>query len=228
MFIEYDIEALKMIPTIQVVGLLGIKYNQKKQAICPAHNDTHFGSCIIFEHNMHCYACGFHEDNLGLIAHCYNLNLMSDFQKVCEILANLTGDPEAFMLKGTNNNTILPHSKKLLNFIGLDTKPHRIQLIKNGIDFSNWDEEKFFIPNGECKEYEFYDPSPKSNKPQLIKWGKPKTMSIYKLYEDDPEAYFFLVKDCSEYALRKPNITKKAKKMLCSVIAECNKKISSL
>lgn len=35
--------------------------------LCPAHNDTHHGSCWVKENGIHCFACGFHEGTIGVL-----------------------------------------------------------------------------------------------------------------------------------------------------------------
>lgn len=112
-------EVADMESVVDYLGLETQKRGSKISFLCPAHNDTHFGSCYIMGNDGYkCYACGHHGDAIELVQLVRNCG----FEEACNLLA------EAFGISFTKNKKENRPKKRLLSndklsLIGLGSDP---------------------------------------------------------------------------------------------------------
>lgn len=103
-------EAIKDVADMEsVVDYLGLETQRrgsKVSFLCPAHEDTHFGSCYIMGNDGYkCYACGHHGDAIELVQLVRNCS----FDTACDLLG------EAFGISFSKEKKKMKPSKKLLS-----------------------------------------------------------------------------------------------------------------
>lgn len=84
---RFDIDMIKSrLSCAELLAMHGIKANQKGMARCCFHDDTH-PSMAVFDDHVHCYACGAHEDVIGLAKQLYSVSIA----EAIKITAGLAG-----------------------------------------------------------------------------------------------------------------------------------------
>lgn len=110
------------------IGIRIGKMNGKRvQILCPAHEDRHFGSCILDlnRQRFHCFACNASGNAIDLVM-AHNNWPLDDGQKAYEamkIIAELSGIDYHTCEKNINAPTIDMPSKEELELIGLSDTP---------------------------------------------------------------------------------------------------------
>lgn len=91
---------------VDYLGLETQKRGSKVSFLCPAHEDTHFGSCYIMGNDGYkCYACGHHGDAIELVQRIRNCS----FDTACDLLG------EAFGVSFSKEKKKAKPSKRLLS-----------------------------------------------------------------------------------------------------------------
>lgn len=126
-----------------VISYCGIPFQNRsgrKSILCPFHNDTHFGSCVVntFRNNCHCFVCDKSFDSIELIRQVNGV----DFSDAVKTLADMIGYPlEEKKYKKTKGIFLTRHELELLNLtptpqenaaiIGVSNIPEDNMLHKN-------------------------------------------------------------------------------------------------
>lgn len=124
----YDLERLSAdIDGTMIADALGIEVQQKgnvQSILCPCHNDKHFGSCILYDHDFYCFACGAHGSLYDLISAVIGCSKHEAFG----IAADIAGGRLQYTLAHSDNadddciGIKMPSSKDAA-FIGIHSGP---------------------------------------------------------------------------------------------------------
>lgn len=164
---------------LSVLSYYGIKI-VKNSILCPVHNDTHYGSCVISKNGKkaNCYACGETIDSIKIVMIKEGL----EFQDAVEFLwCNILGRTLPSYEK---NSKKFVFSYKDLQYIGLLNAGGKSVMM-----YLNVAEKKALLPSGYVHDYHSCDIN--GMYAVGIQMFAP---SIYKLYEENPEAALFIIK----------------------------------
>lgn len=179
----YDINKLKSdLNCIDVASELGQrirkKGSNKYQMICPAHSDDHFGSCYVYEKKWVCYACGAGGDVFDLIT-CIN---GCDSKDSYRVAAEYTRNPGNYLL---NDSSIYEEKERQAKFPIKDSDIKLLGLKKSNyiydVTSSGYEEEGSF-------DFEIHDNE------KIYLHGNRIKMSLYELWESDPEAFAYMIR----------------------------------
>ena len=92
-----------------VSNILGINVERRKYAgqtaiLCLNHNDTHLGSCFVKKDYVHCFACGWHADAVGIVMkgkECTWTEAVKTLDEYYGLGLDLTKDKEAYKPENT-------------------------------------------------------------------------------------------------------------------------------
>ena len=79
------------------IDLLDLPYRKigtRYEILCPFHNDRHFGSTVVYETHMCCYACGKSADAIELVRQVLNVSFRDAVQKIAEFAGIKLSDQE--------------------------------------------------------------------------------------------------------------------------------------
>lgn len=164
-YVKYDIDRLKEdTDIVDVANAFGVESKgsgKTMQFICPSpdHADRHFGSCKLTKDGkgIICYACaganGKHKtwDCISLLTECFGYK----FPEACAYLADMTGNPSAYISHGevpNNDKVTRPKrlSEKEQEFLGLHN-PKGIVYIPVG---SSVEKVEALPPGYVCREHD--------------------------------------------------------------------------
>lgn len=60
------------------------RVGKRYEILCPFHHDTHFGSCVVSEGGMKCFACGKYADAISLVQEVEGISFRDSVKKVAE------------------------------------------------------------------------------------------------------------------------------------------------
>ncbi len=187
----YDKDRIKEdLSVIDAAEYLGVKMapgsRVQRKILCPAHNDRHFGSCIVKEKRWRCFACGAEGDVFNFIMTVENC----DFSHAIEIAAECTGNPNRYLIEQSDNPKKETSFKKELNCPITTEDLKTLGLLKS----VRIPIERMVCYKGEDLLGEKYicdDFSPNDN--ELVVAGNYETENIFDFYEEDPESFFFMI-----------------------------------
>lgn len=194
-----DVAAIKECCDILVVAeQVGIQTRNEKstrpQIICPAHNDTHFGSAFLnVERNtFHCYSCGAKGDVFSLVQAALDVS----FKEAAEIVADICGGSEHFQIdeceqqKQKYTHLMIPKNEQTL--IGIQNEP-----IFADIAFStNYSDIEEYIDN---PDYSVQYGKDNSDNQFYIVQQKLVNNPLYELLQSDEEVYHDVIETfCSK------------------------------
>ncbi len=180
----YDINKLKSdLSCIDVASECGLKIkkkgNNRYQMLCPAHNDKHFGSCYVYDKKWTCYACGAGGDVFDLITCIEGCDSKDSYR----LAAAHTYNPNAYLL---NDSSIYEEKERLLKFPIKDSDLKLLRLRKSGyiydITSAGYEETSNTI---DCEE---------NDCGKIYLYGNKIKVSLYELWESDPEAFAYIIK----------------------------------
>lgn len=165
-------------PLEDICDELGIDSRRKGstlQIICPFHNDTSFGSCIIKNNRMYCFACGESADGIKIVRHTMNV----PFMDACRYIGRLGNIPEPNSSGSSQTYTKpeLPVTDEQLDVLGL-LKNNRILKItsfaETAVEFQKDKGNHIYDPDGYCL-------------------CEPEKISLVDLYTEDPMGFHSLI-----------------------------------
>jgi len=154
-YVHYDKQRICGINILEVARHLGLNLHRSgvnNIVICPWHQDTHPSLVLYHRTNMnhcHCYACGHHDDVIGLTMKVLN----TDFKDACKWLSTEFGIPT------TNGKTFRPSYRPILT---------RAVVTEKAPDYTyipmTWVNEMVSTENGLCRcLMQLFDP-------ESVKW----------------------------------------------------------
>ena len=84
-------------------------HGRSKSILCPLHNDSHYGSCLIRKNGAYCFVCS-EQINATKLAMSQGLS----FYEAMNLFAQLLGRTEEFEQKGPNVNYPSPKGNGLV------------------------------------------------------------------------------------------------------------------
>lgn len=172
------LEKVRDVPMVDICEDLGIEVsykNGKAWILCPFHNDTHVGSCMIKNNTMYCFACGASADNIKLIQHVRN----DLFLEACNYIADRAGISKPVEHKLTEQTAYqaLPITDEQLSALGLTKYGSALDITSFATTSTDFDKSKDdfeFDADGYCI-------------------GTKVKFSIRELYQDDPMGFHCLI-----------------------------------
>lgn len=117
---EKLIEAADTLLVAEHIGLEIKRTGSRRSILCPAHNDRHFGNCVLTEHGFRCFACGGHGSVIDLVMLSENVPLV----EAMGIVADCCGGREYYQ---TDEKGPLPEHQVIGEgtraFLGIHNRP---------------------------------------------------------------------------------------------------------
>lgn len=162
-----------------------------KYILCPAHNDRHFGSCVIKDNRFTCYSCNTSGDIFELVMHAQKC----DFKEACKWLSDRLGGEVEWERK----SRIKPLDEETLTTIFLSSTPNPIYVTESFVS------EEEYMDLDEKGDIKFFQ----DDTSDICVYAKRK-MILYNplldLCRNDEEAYMELIYEKSCEALKKYEI----------------------
>ena len=115
------IDEIHAVDMEDVCNMLGIATNRSRntlQVLCPFHNDQHFGSCVVKNGYLKCFACGESADSIKLVQHVLGEN----FMEACKTIADIAGIEAPKMRPRSENERRMPLNDTQLQLLGLQKR----------------------------------------------------------------------------------------------------------
>lgn len=168
--------SLKDVSMEDVTAHLGIEIRsrgQVKQILCPFHADHHYGSCMIKNNYMHCFACGASADNIQLVMQVKGLPWKEAAVEVSEI-AGLDNPWES----SEKSYRKMPLTYRQLKLLGLHPSIKCFEPI-------GWTDCKMNVPQNFII---FPDFDPSKDTDGYI-FGQNENVNIADLYDNDKDSF---------------------------------------
>lgn len=150
----YDLSSIIAMADAEVIAeSLGLEVRNKgktKSILCPLHNDTHFGSCQLFEDGYHCYVCNVTHDTISLVKDVLHCNARTAAEYILDVYGYTKSNFSSKRI--IKNKPIL--SDKQLELIGLERNSNVYRVV--GISEEKSDFQDYEGKSGYKVEFEPY------------------------------------------------------------------------
>lgn len=115
---EKLLDAADSLTVAEHLGLEVRRVGNRNSILCPAHNDTHYGSCILTEKGFICYSCGAHGSVIDLVM----LAEDKPYGAAVEILGECCGGKEFYQASSDYYEMRLLDGESR-HFLGIKNRP---------------------------------------------------------------------------------------------------------
>lgn len=167
-----------------MIGIPKKRYGSSTYIVCVdgTHSETQTNHCQLFRDGCHCYSCGSNHNVYGMVRSYYENIVGSSLShdEICELIAETCGGEDNYLIKPVHSEkkrAPFPLTKEELESIGLSTDTRRHKAIVSYSEFKDEEHTEMVDLDG---------------------YGKVKLLppiSIYTLYKDDEETFYWLVKN---------------------------------
>ena len=191
----YDIDRLKQDANpkdvAEYIGMSTRRIGSITSILCPAHNDTHHGSCQLTAHGYRCYVCGAKDDVIDMVRKFCGV----DFASAAKIVAEVCGGEHYYLLdEMPEEMRIKIISPAECNVIGLYNAPV-YTIVGDSITTGEYGNEEY--------KHDIDFSSIENNEPRLLVSTVIERNPLRALFQSDPDTYYTLIRDRCEITLEK-------------------------
>ncbi len=162
----------------------------KTSILCPLHNDTHFGSCVVTEYGCYCYVCNKSIDIFQIVMSVCSVS----FPEAVKIIAEINGGVEKYGLSSSDAKNLIERKKGFISpdiqkKLGIKNKPvyENIGYTEDFFQMKDFQENKGGIITSSLKDEGYIF--------QKINISNP----LYKLFVENNDVYRELIdRKCQE------------------------------